>query len=110
LVVKVVKITTVLLVFGTVVVTAKVEVEAGIVDVDTTDEVSTGGDDVLAEVVWTVLLDDLLIEEDDWEVDETLITEALLVALDVSEEDVSEVEDEAPLLNAALWRFAIAMA
>ena len=36
----------------------------------------------------------------------TVVTEAL----DVSEEDVSEVEDVPPVLNETLWRFAIAMA
>ena len=34
------------------------------------------------------------------------VTEVL--ALEVSAEDVSEVEDEAPVLNATLWRFTIA--
>ena len=36
----------------------------------------------------------------------TVVTETL----DVSEEDVSEVEDVPPVLNETLWRFAIAMA
>jgi hypothetical protein len=36
----------------------------------------------------------------------TVVTEVL----DVSEEEVSEVEDVPPVLNETLWRFAIAMA
>jgi hypothetical protein len=39
---------------------------------------------------------------------ETVITDEL--ALDVSADEVSEVEDVLPLLNATLWRFAIAIA
>ena len=37
-----------------------------------------------------------------------MVTEVL--ALDVSEEDVSDVEDVPPVLNATVWRFVIAIA
>ena len=37
-----------------------------------------------------------------------MVTEVL--ALDVSAEDVSDVEDVPPVLNATVWRFAIATA
>lgn len=37
-----------------------------------------------------------------------MVTEVL--ALDVSAEDVSDVEDVPPVLNATVWRFAIAIA
>jgi hypothetical protein len=76
--------------------------------VDTIRVVEELADDASAEDVSRVLVDVTITVEADWDVGETVVTEAL--ALDVSADEVSEVEDVPPVLNATLWRFAIAIA
>jgi len=116
MVVKVVTTATVLLEVSLVVMTEVIGAteEVGVkVDVDATTDVGVVEDDAAAEDVWNVLVDVSVTVEVDWEVGETVITEVLALEVseeDVSEEDVSEVEEVPPVLNATLWRFAIAMA
>jgi hypothetical protein len=91
-------------------VTGWLEDDEVIGDVGTATEDSELADDVLAEDVWDVVVDvtNTVEVEVDCDEAETVITDEL--ALDVSADEVSEVEDVLPLLNATLWRFAIAIA
>ena len=78
------------------------------VDVETTPDVALLANDALAEDVSGVLVDVTTMGEVDCEEGETVVTEVL--ALDESADEESEVEDEPPVLNATLWRLAIAIA
>jgi hypothetical protein len=87
-------------------VTGVAEVVGVKVDVDTKTVVLELVEDAPADDVVWVLVDVSVTVETDWDVGVTVVMEVA----DVSEEDVSDVEDVPPVLNETLWRFAIAMA